>query len=66
MKSMNEKEMKRVVEAPQMGAVDLSGEILSVELNADEEIVWRWMHQPDGNSFVSGDEIIKQAERSDQ
>jgi len=62
---MDEKENKRVVVAPQAGGADSSGQVISVELNDDEEVIWRWTHYPDGTSAVTGYEIIKKIERSD-
>ncbi len=62
---MDEKKIKRVVVAPQSGGADSSGQVISVELNDDEEVVWRWTHYPDGTSAVTGYEIIEKIERSD-
>jgi hypothetical protein len=60
---MDEKKDKRVVVAPQAGGADSSGQVISVELNDDEEVVWRWTHYPDGTSAVTGYEIIKKNEK---
>ncbi|MGH9832899.1 MAG: hypothetical protein ACREBD_15570 [Blastocatellia bacterium] len=62
---MDEKKNKRVVVAPQAGGADSSGQVISVELNDGEEVIWRWTHYPDGTSAVTGYEIIKKIERSD-
>ena len=60
---MDEKKNKRVVVAPQAGGSDSSGQVISVELNDDEEVIWRWTHYPDGTSAVTGYEIIKKNEK---
>ncbi len=60
---MDEKKNKRVVVAPQAGGADSSGQVISVELNDDEEVIWRWTHYPDGTSVGAGYEIIKKNEK---
>ena len=59
---MNEQIEKRIVQAPTTGAPDQSGAVISVELNPDEDVIWRWTHKPDGSSVVTGYEIIKKSE----
>ncbi|HEU0184208.1 MAG TPA: hypothetical protein VFS27_02775 [Blastocatellia bacterium] len=59
---MKEAEKKRVVQAPSAGGSDSPGQILSVELGEDEQVVWQWTHRPDGTSVVTGYEIVKEAE----
>lgn len=60
---MNEQQ-KRAVTAPHTGASDSSGQIISVELQPGEEVIWQWTHYPDGRSFITGYEIVQQSERS--
>jgi hypothetical protein len=54
-------EGKRVVTAPAPTSLDESGAILSVELEADEEVRWQWTHYPNGQSVVTGYDIVKKA-----
>jgi hypothetical protein len=61
---MNEQVEKRIVQAPNQGAPDPSGAVISVELNPGEDVIWHWTHKPDGSSVVTGYEIIKKSERS--
>jgi hypothetical protein len=63
---MDEKKEKRVISAPQRGSEDKSAQVVSVELADDEEVRWQWTHYPDGTSAVTGYEIIKKSERSEQ
>jgi hypothetical protein len=63
---MDEKEKKRIVVAPQMGSIDKSAQIISVDLTEDEDVRWKWTHYPDGTSAVTGYEIIKKGERSNE
>jgi hypothetical protein len=63
---MGDEEKKRVVVAPQVGSVDKSAQVISVELSEDEDVRWKWTHYPDGTSAVTGYEIIKKSERSDK
>jgi hypothetical protein len=62
---MSDKIDKRVVVAPQAGSGDKSAQVISVELSDDEDMRWQWTHYPDGTSAVTGYEIIKKSERSD-
>ncbi len=61
---MEEEKNKRIVVAPQAGPTNSSGQVMSVVLNDDEDVNWRWTHYPDGTSAVTGYEIVKQSERS--
>jgi hypothetical protein len=63
---MSDKNDKRVVMAPQAGSADKSAKVISVELSDDEDVRWQWTHYPDGTSAVTGYEIIKKSERSDE
>jgi hypothetical protein len=56
---MNTDAQPQIVLAPQTGASDSSGQIISVELQPDEEVVWQWIHYPNGQSAVTGYEIIR-------
>jgi hypothetical protein len=56
---MKTTEEKRIVQAPYSGSSDLPGQVLSVELGEDEEVNWLWSHFPNGQSVVTGYEIIK-------
>ena len=51
---MSEEIKKRLVQTPQVGVAGAPGEIISVALNEDEDVVWRWTHRPDGASLVTG------------
>ena len=55
-------EGKRTVVAPAPTSVDGSGSVLSVEVGVDEEVRWQWTHGPNGQSLVTGYEIIKRAD----
>jgi len=61
---VGDQEKKRVVVAPQVGSLDKSAQLISVELAEDEDLRWNWTHYPDGTSAVTGYEIIKKSERS--
>jgi hypothetical protein len=63
---MGDEEKKHVVVAPQVGSVDKSAQVISVELSEDEDVRWKWTHYPDGTSAVTGYEIIKKSERSNE
>ena len=38
-----------------------AGSVLSVTLNDDEDVFWRWTHHQDGRSVVTGYTIVKTA-----
>jgi hypothetical protein len=57
---------KRIVQAPSSGGSDLPGQVLSVELGEDEEVIWQWTHRPDGTSAVTGFEVVKKAEEQSE
>ncbi|MCI0665783.1 MAG: hypothetical protein L0220_32400 [Acidobacteria bacterium] len=61
---MGDQEKTSVVVAPQFGSSDKSAQVISVELTEDEDVLWQWTHYPDGTSAVTGYEIIKKSERS--
>ncbi len=63
---MKEEKKKRLAVAPQAGKADSSGQIISVELNDDEDVRWQWTHYPDGTSAVTGYEIFKKAEEKNE
>ena len=63
---MGDQEKKRVVIAPQVGGSDKSAQVISVDLSEDEDVLWKWTHYPDGTSAVTGYELIKKSERSDE
>jgi hypothetical protein len=60
--SLSLKDKKRVVAAPQSGALDASSPVIYVVLGDEEEVRWQWTHLPDGRSFVTGYEIVKQSD----
>jgi hypothetical protein len=49
---------RRRVHAP-VTTMNGSSSVMSVVLGEDEEVEWRWTHYADGQSVVSGYEIIK-------
>ncbi len=59
---MKSNEKKRIVPAPSSGGSNLPGQVLSVELSEDEDVIWKWTHRQDGASVVTGYEIIKKTE----
>jgi hypothetical protein len=63
---MNENRDKRVVTAPQSGSADKSAQVISVEIDDGEDVRWQWTHYSDGTSAVTGYEIIKKSEGSDE
>jgi hypothetical protein len=63
---VDDQEKTRVVFAPQVGSLDKSAQVISVELNEDEDVRWKWTHYPDGKSAVTGYEMIKKSERSNE
>lgn len=62
---MSEEIKKLIVQTPPTGVVGAPGEVISVALNEDENVVWHWTHWPDGASVVTGYEII-QTKRSNE
>ncbi|HEX8090569.1 MAG TPA: hypothetical protein VF762_17045 [Blastocatellia bacterium] len=42
-----------------------SSPVLSVLLEEDEEVLWRWTHYANGQSVVSGYEVIKKKEEKE-
>ena len=63
---MKTAEKKSIVQAPSSGGSDLPGQILSVELGEDEEVIWQWTHHPDGTSVVTGYEVVKKTEEQSE
>jgi hypothetical protein len=59
---MKKTEKKRVIQAPSSDSSAQPGQILSVELGEEEEVVWQWTHREDGSSVVTGYEIVKRNE----
>ncbi len=53
---------KRNVTAPASSAFNSASSVFSVELDVDEEVEWQWTHLPNGESVVTGYEIIKKKE----
>jgi hypothetical protein len=60
---MDENKKKRIEVAPQVGSVDKSAQIISIELSENEDVRWKSTHYPDGTSAVTAYEIIKKSER---
>jgi hypothetical protein len=63
---MKTADKKRIVQAPSSGGSDLPGQVLSVELGEDEEVIWQWTHRPDGTSAVTGYEVVKKTEEQSE
>jgi hypothetical protein len=59
---MKKTEKKRVIQAPSSDSSAQPGQVLSVELGEEEEVVWQWTHREDGSSVVTGYEIVKKNE----
>jgi hypothetical protein len=59
---MKKTEKKRVIQAPSSDSSAQPGQVLSVELGEEEEVVWQWTHREDGSSVVTGYEIVKRNE----
>ena len=57
---------KRVVQAPFQGGAALAGQVLSVELGEEEEVIWQWTHREDGSSVVTGYEIVKKSDEKSE
>ena len=55
-------EKKRIIHAPSSDSAALPGQVLSVELGEEEEVIWQWTHREDGSSVVTGYEIVKKIE----
>jgi len=56
-----ESSVRRIVVAPGAGAATGSGEVLSVELNLDEDLEWIWSHDAERGSVVTGYRIVPRA-----
>jgi hypothetical protein len=63
---MKKSEKKRIVQAPSSGGSEAPGQVLSVELNENEEVIRQWTRRLDGTSSVTGYEIIKKAEEKSE
>jgi hypothetical protein len=57
---------RRRVEAPVSGMSNEPSPILSVLLEEDEDVVWQWSHYANGQSVVSGYEVIKKEEKEEE
>ena len=61
----SEENKKRVVTAPQANlllnstATHIPSTVISVELNENEEVEWIWTTYPDGQTVVTGYNIIQ-------
>jgi hypothetical protein len=55
-------EKKRIIQAPSSDGSAQPGQVLSVELGEEEEVIWQWTHREDGSSVVTGYEIVKKLE----
>jgi hypothetical protein len=55
---MGKKELKRTVSAPSKACLTTAGELLSVELGADEDVQWTWCHHGERGSSVIGYTIV--------
>jgi hypothetical protein len=62
MKENSDGDIKRTVFAPGTSNAMLPGALNSVQLSADEDVVWTWTHQPRRHSYVSGFDIIKKSD----
>ena len=63
---MKTSDKKRVVQAPSSGGSDTPGQVLSVELGEDEEVIWQWTHRPDRTSVVTGYEVVNKTEEQSE
>ena len=63
---MKKADKKRIVQAPSSGGSDLPGQVLSVELGEDEQVIWQRTHRPDGTSAVTGYEVVKKADEQSE
>jgi hypothetical protein len=61
---VGDQEKTRIIVAPHAGSSDKSAQVISLVLSEDEDVLWQWTHYPDGTSAVTGYEIIKKSERS--
>ncbi len=50
---------KRFVQPPVTELASQTAPVISVELEADEEVEWLWTHLPNGQSVVTGYEVSK-------
>lgn len=53
---------KKIVVAPQLTFPILSGAVLQVELAEGEMVEWLWTHHSNGQSIITGYDIIKRRE----
>ena len=54
---------KRTESAPASDAAAGSSPVFSVDLADDEEVRWYWTHYPDGQSVVTGYDVVKKEEK---
>ena len=59
---MDKTDKKRIVQAPSSDKQTQPGQVMSVELGEEEDVIWRWTHRDDGSSVVTGYEIVKKTE----
>lgn len=52
-------EGKRIEYAPTVCGLSAAASVLSVMLDDDEDVQWCWTHYPEGQSVVTGYQIIK-------
>lgn len=57
---------KRRVHAPITCMPNGSSTVLSILLEEDEEVRWQWTHYANGQSVVSGYEVIKKKEEKEE
>jgi hypothetical protein len=55
----------RIVQPPVTQLAEQSAPVISVALQADEEVEWVWTHYPNGQSVVTGYEIIQKDRRKE-
>jgi hypothetical protein len=58
--------MKRTVYAPRLERSTEPPAVVSVELDADENVEWIWTHTADGKSVVTGYIITKRTDKPGQ
>ncbi len=63
--TISEEKQKRIVTAPQANlysnstATNIPSTVISVELNENEEVEWVWTTYPDGQTVVTGYNIVQ-------
>ena len=64
MSDSQEKTEKRKEYAPMSDASAGSSPVFSVDLADDEEVRWHWTHYPNGQSVVTGYDIVRKEEEN--